>query len=199
MPNWAYTQYKIKGSESEVAALNKTIVDLDQRKDSILPNGFGKLWLGNLVHVLGGDWEKLYCRGQILDYSLDNGLLFISTETAWGEMSDVRHFIQFKYPSLQIFFQTEEPGMCMFQTNDATGEIFPERWLLDWNDEKENVFIWEYFTDLPAVIDYLKDNGIITAAIEPTKAAIIAVLDQIQEERPDDISYMLEEFVVVDD
>ena len=89
--------------------------------------------------------------------------------------------------------------MCIFQTNDATGEIFPERWLLDWNDEKENVFIWEYFTDLPAVIEYLKDNGIITAVIEPTKAAIIAVLDQIQEERPDDISYMLEEYVVVDD
>ena len=40
--------------------------------------------------------------------------------------------------------------MCIFQTNDATGEIFSERWLLDWNDEKENVFIWEYFTDLAA-------------------------------------------------
>ena len=42
-------------------------------------------------------------------------------------------------------------------------------------------------------------TGIITAAIEPTKAAIVAVLDQIQEERPDDISWMLEEFVIVDD
>ena len=67
------------------------------------------------------------------------------------------------------------------------------------SNEKKNVFIWEYFTDLPAVIEYLKGNGIITAAIEPTKAAITAVLDQIQEERPDDISYMLEEFVLVND
>ena len=199
MPNWAYTLYKVRGSEEEVAALYKTIQDLEQRKESLLPNGFGKLWLGNLVQALGGDWEKIYCRGQILDYSLENGLLFISTETAWGEMSDVRHFIEQKYPSLEIYFQTEEPGMCIFQTNDHTGEYFPEKWLLDWNDEKKNVFIWEYFTDLPAVIEYLKDNGIITAAIEPTKAAIIAVLDEIQEERPDDISYMLEEFVVVDD
>ena len=198
MPNWAYTQYKIKGSESEEAALHKTIQDLDQRKDSILPNGFGKLWLGNLVHVLGGDWEKIYCRGHILDYSLENGILKINTETAWGECSETRHFIQSKYPSLQIYFQTEEPGMCIFQTNDSTGEIFPERWLLDYNDEKENVFIWEYFTDLPAVIEYLKENGIITAAIEPTKSAITAVLDQMQEERPD-ISWMLEEFVEVDD
>ena len=199
MPNWAYTTYKIKGSESEVAALHKTIQNLADMDESLLPNGFGKLWLGNLVHALGGDWNEIYCRGQILDYKLDNGILKINTETAWGEMSDVRHFIEQKYPSLQIFFQTEEPGMCIFQTNDSIGEIFPERWLLDWNDEKKNVFIWEYFTDLPAVIEYLKGNGIITSEIHPTKDAITAVLEKIQEQRPDDISFMLEEFVVVDD
>lgn len=55
MPNWAYTQYKIRGSESEVAALYKTIQDLADMDESLLPNGFGKLWLGNLVHILGGD------------------------------------------------------------------------------------------------------------------------------------------------
>lgn len=199
MPNWAYTQYKIKGSESEVAALHKTIQDLDQRKDSILPNGFGKLWLGNLVHALGGDWEKVYCRGHILDYSLENGILKINTETAWGEMSETRHFIESKFPSLEIYFQTEEPGMCIFQTNDATGEIFPERWLLDWNDEKANLYFWEYFWELSAVIEYLKGNGIITSEIHPTKEAITAVLEKIQNSRPNDISFMLEEFVVVDD
>lgn len=199
MPNWAYTQYKIKGSESEVAALHKTIQNLADMDESLLPNGFGKLWLGNLVHALGGDWEKTYCRGHILDYSLENGILKINTETAWGEMSDVRHFIEQKYSSLQIFFQTEECGMCIFQTNDSIGEIFPERWLLDWNDEKENVFIWEYFTDLPAVIQYLKDNGVIEKDIEPKKEAIVAVLNEMQEEWPDDISFMLEEYVVVDD
>ena len=88
--------------------------------------------------------------------------------------------------------------MCIFQTNDATGEIFPERWLLDYNDEKENIFIWEYFVDIPAVIEYLKGNGIITKDVNPTKEAINAVLSEIEEERPD-ISYMLEEFVVVED
>lgn len=199
MPNWAYTSYKIKGSEEEIAALHKTIQDLEQREESLLPNGFGKLWLGNLVHALGGDWNDIYCRGQILDYSLENGILKINTETAWGEMSDVRHLLETKYPSLQIFFQTEECGMCIFQTNDATGEIFPERWLLDYNDEKESIFIWEYFKDLPAVIEYLKNNGVIEKDIQPTKEAIVAVFSEIEEERPDDISYMLEEFVIVDD
>lgn len=198
MSNLAYTQYKIRGSEDEVAAIHKTVQNLADMDESLLPNGFGKLWLGNLVHALGGDWEKTYCRGHILDYSLENGILKINTETAWGEMSDVRHFIEQKYPSLQIFFQTEECGMCIFQTNDATGEIFPERWLLDYNDEKENIFIWEYFTALPAVIEYLKNNGVLTKDVYPSKGAITAALDEKQEKRPD-ISYMLEEFVVVDD
>lgn len=155
MPNWCYTQYKIKGSEDEVVALYKIIQDLEQREETLLPNGFGKLWLGNLVHILGGDWNEIYCRGRILDYSLENGILCINTETAWGEMSETRHFLQTKYPSLQIFFQTEEPGMCIFQTNDKAGEVFPERWLLDWNDEKTNLYIYEYFRDFPAIIEYL--------------------------------------------
>ncbi len=199
MPNWAYTQYKIRGSEDEVAALHKTIQDLADMEESLLPNGFGKLWLGNLVNALGGDWEKTYCRGHILDYSLDNGLLIINTETAWGEMSDVRHLIETRYPSLEIYFMTEEPGMCIFQTNDHTGEYFPERWLLDWNDEAGNLYLWEYFKDLPAVIEYLKNNGIITKDIQPTKEAILAVLDEIQNSRPVNISYLLAEFLVVND
>ena len=199
MPNWAYTQYKIKGNTSEVVALYRTIEDLGQREVSLLPNGFGKLWLGNLVHTLGGSWEKIYCRGQILDYNLENGLLTINTETAWGECSEVRHFIQTMYPSLEIYFQSEEPGMCIFQTNDASGDYFPDRWLLDWNDETRDLYIYEYFLDLPAVIEYLKDFGIITTAIEPTKAAITAVLEEIQNSRPDNISWMFERIEVVED
>ena len=87
MPNWVYTQYKIKGSESGVAALYKTIQDLADKEESLLPNGWGKLWLGNLVKALDGDWEKTYCRGHILDNSLENGILKFNTDEGceWGE------------------------------------------------------------------------------------------------------------------
>lgn len=199
MANWAFTQYKIRGREDEVTALHQTIKDLEQREESLLPNGFGKLWLGNLVHTLGGDWEKIYCRGEILNYSLDNGILTMNTETAWGEMSDTRHFVMSKFPSLEIYFQTEEPGMCIFQTNDAKREFFPEKWLLDWNDEARSLWIWEYFTELPAVIEFLKDNEILTKDIYPSHGAITAALDEILNQRPSDISYLFEEFKLVDD
>ena len=199
MPNWAYTSYIVKGSAEEVAALHKIIQDLEAREESFLPNGFGKLWLGNLVSILGGDWEKIYCRGQILNYSLESGILKLIVESAWGEMDETRHFLQTKFPSLEIYFQTEEPGMCIFQTNDATGTYFPERWLLDWNDEKGNLFIWEYFKDIPSVKQYLREQGILTKDVFPSQGAITAALEEIQEQRPDEISFMLEEFTVVSD
>ena len=199
MPNWAYTSYVVKGSAEEVAALHKIIQDLEAREESYLPNGFGKLWLGNLVSILGGDWEMIYCRGHILDYSLQEEILIINVESAWGEMDETRHFLYTVFPSLEIYFQTEELGMCIFQTNDATGSYFPERWLLDWNDEKKNLYFYEYFEDLPAVVAYLKGNGVITQDVEATKEAITAALEDIQEQRPDDISFMFEEFKVISD
>ena len=139
MPNWCYTNYVVVGRESEVAALHKTIQDLEAREESLLPNGFGKLWLGNLVHILGGDWEKIYCRGLILDYSLESGILRLNVESAWGEMEETRHFIQSKYPSLKIYYQSEESGMCIYETNDKDGTYFPHRWILDFTDESRNL------------------------------------------------------------
>ena len=199
MPNWAYTNYVVKGSAEEVAALHKIIHDLEAREESYLPNGFGKLWLGNLVSILGGDWEKIYCRGQILDYTFEDDILKMNVESAWGEMDETRHFLQTVFPSLEIYYQTEEAGMCIFQTNDPDGTYFPHRWLLDWNDEKKNIYLYEYFEKLVDVIDYLKGNGVITKDVEATKEAITAALEEIQEGRPDDISFMLEEFKVVSD
>lgn len=50
-----------------------------------------------------------------------------------------------------------------------------------------------------SAIEYLKENGVIQKDIYPKKDAVLAVLSEIEEERPDDISYMLEEFEVVND
>ena len=88
--------------------------------------------------------------------------------------------------------------MCIFESNDKDGRYFPERWLLDWNDESRNLYLYEYFVDLPAVVEYLKENGVIEKDINPTKEAINAVLSEIEDSRPEDISFIFEQFVVVD-
>ena len=64
MPNWCSTEYYVVGSKRELSDLNKKMERLENRKESLVKNSFGNTWLGNLVESLGGDWEKVYCRGQ---------------------------------------------------------------------------------------------------------------------------------------
>ena len=199
MPNWCYTNYVIKGRESEVAALHKIITDLEAREESLLPNGFGKLWLGNLVHTLGGDLEKVYCRGRILEHYIEDGSLMLQVESAWSEPSETRHFIQSKYPGLKIIYQAEESGMCIFETNDKDGTYFPHRWLLDFTDESRNIYFYEYFETLPEAADFIKQFCLPGAEIEATKESILSALDDYQNEHPDPVSYMFEEFKVIED
>lgn len=199
MPNWCYTNYVVKGRESEVAALHKIIQDLEAREESLLPNGFGKLWLGNLVHTLGGDWKKIYCRGRILDHHIEDGSLMLQVESAWSEPSETRHFILEKFPGLTIIFQAEEPGMCIFETNDKDGIYFPHRWLLDFNDESRDLYFYEYFETLPEAADFLKEYCLPGVEVEATKESILAALDNYQNEKPDDVSYLFEEFKVIED
>lgn len=199
MPNWCYTNYVIKGREEEVAALHKIITDLEAREESLLPNGFGKLWLGNLVHTLGGSWEKIYCRGRILDQHIEDGSLMLQVESAWSEPSETRHFILEKFPGLEIIFQAEESGMCIFETNDKDGTYFPHRWLLDFTDESRNIYFYEYFETLPEAADFIKEFCLLGMEIEASKESILAALDDYQNEHPDPVSYMFEEFKVIED
>ena len=131
MPNWCDTQYKIISKKEEVQDLYSKIQQLQNMEEPLEPNGFGNLWLGCLVAILGGNWNEIYCRGHIIDFSLDDGVLSIDTETAWSEMQEVRQFIQKVYPSLEIFYYEEEPGWGIYQTNDHDKRFFSFRYILD--------------------------------------------------------------------
>jgi len=144
MPNWCYTSYTCVGDAKDIKNFQKLILSLERRKKPLVPNGFGNLWLGCIVKKLGGDWHKVYCRGSITDYSIqENGTLCLSTETAWAEMAEWRRFIESKYPSLKLFFQAEEEGCEYYVTNDTIGTYYPERYLLE-DEENES----QYFNTL---------------------------------------------------
>lgn len=81
MPNWCNCTYKCVGELKEVKSLHKNLKYIDKRKTSILKNGFGKWWLGNLVTKLGGDWEKYRCRGEITGYELNDNVLTIEVHS----------------------------------------------------------------------------------------------------------------------
>ena len=130
MPNWCFTSYVVTGEEKEVCDLYEKMRSLEEREESLVENGFGKTWLGNLVTLLGGDWNTIYCRGDWSDLTKDddNGALRFDTETAWCDADETIAFLQEKYPNLEFYFIAEEPGMGYYATNDTAGEYFPQRY-----------------------------------------------------------------------
>ena len=195
MPNWGDTCYKCVGDAKEVRSLHKVLKYINKRKTSTLKNGFGKMWLGNLVHKLGGNWEELRCRGEIIDYYLDGNVLTINQNTAWCEQEGVREIIQKAYPSIKVYYMEQESGCGVFTTNDPSGVYFPERYFLETNED------WEYFESIEQVAEYVSTK-ILNRKVEADVNAICQALDDYVEEHENenpDIFYSFHEFTVYEE
>ena len=194
MPNWASTAYLFKAKDQEQARdLYNKIDSLTKMTEPLVPNGFGKLWMGCLVNLLGGDWDKVYCRGEIIDYNLTDGHVSLSCETAWDEMPKFRHFIEQQYPGSKIYYQVSECGNEVYATNDMDGEYFPDRYCLDYYDGEE------YFETIEKATKYIGE--IIGKELKPDFAEIEnAIEDYMEEHDNNEESWMsFHRFEVVDD
>lgn len=193
MPNWAYTQYHAVGDKEQLQQLHSVMDELECMKEPGLhENGFGPSWLGNLVIKLGGDWEKTYCRGYWDNLLLhDDGTVSFSVESAWDEPNEVREFIEKKFPDIKLYYQCEESGMCIFKTNDDTGQYFPEKYYL-WVEDRET----EYYTTIEALANEVENI---------TRSKNLKTLDSCKKalesysRKNHDLCYTLEEFSVVDE
>lgn len=179
MPNWASTNYVFKAKDQEQAKdLYDKIDSLSKMTEPLVPNSFGVLWMGCLVHLLGGDWNKVYCRGEIIDYNLTDDHVSISCETAWGEMPEFRHFLEQQYLGSKIFYQVEESGCEVYATNDAEGLYFPDRYLLDYFDGME------YFRTLEDAAEYI--GATIEKEIPPNYSDIESAIEDYMDEHDND-------------
>ncbi len=192
MANQSDVVYKCIGDPKEVRSLYKIINANDKRKTSRVKNGFGTLWIGNIIDALGEDWEKLRCRGEIIGYHIENNLLTIYQSTAWCEQEGFRECIEKKFPSIKVYYREEEPGCDVYYTNDADRNYFPERYLLNNNDEPL------YFNTIEEAAEYV--SGIVNQKVEANMTAIEKALDEYEEENKDeDVYFSFHEFQVVDD
>ena len=196
MSNTCFTTYKVVSeNKKDVTKLFKTIKRLDGRKTPLVKNGWydPKLWLGCLVKALGGDPNKVYCRGTITFYEMEDDVLTLHTETAWAEMSETRHFIESCFPGMKIYYIEEESGCEIFNTNDSEGIYFKDRYYLDGFDDSE------YFETLEEAAVYVKE--IVGHEVEATVKAIDKVLsDYVEEHEEDDPDcyYSFHEFTVLE-
>lgn len=197
MSNTCFTTYKVVSeNKKDVTKLFKTIKRLDGRKTPLVKNGWydPKLWLGCLVKALGGDPNKVYCRGTITFYEMEDDVLTLNTETAWAEMSETRHFIESCFPGMKIYYIEEESGCERFYTNDSEGIYFKDRYYLDGFDDSE------YFETLEEAAKYVKE--IVGHEVEADFDAIDKALsDYVEEHEEDDPDcyYSFHEFKEVND
>ena len=106
-------------------------------------NGFGNLWLGNIVlgagfEVDGNSENCLRCRGALSRepelYDDEEGASYISfaSETAWDPVNAMwEKVLACHAPNCKYLFRSEECGMGYYATNDREGRFFPEDFLVD--------------------------------------------------------------------
>lgn len=188
MPNWCDTTYKCVGDKKELRALKRVLDANNKRKTPRVPNGFGTMWIGNIIDHLGYDWEKYRCRGEITDYDFDGSILTIYQNTAWCEQEGFREVIEEKFPSIRVYYQEMEPGCELYYSNDWSGDYFPERYFLDSDID------WMFWDNIEEAADYCSD--IVGFKVEPTVQAITDALEKYQEEQEEDCFFSFHEFTV---
>ena len=82
--------------------------------------------LGQLVKALGKKPEEVECRGECTELVREDDTLLMTFETAWTPCYEVTNLLKAVYPSIRIFYKSEEPGNEVYQKNDAEGKYFPE-------------------------------------------------------------------------
>ena len=194
MPNWTTTAYSFVGTEEQAAELYRKIEELEQMDKPFEDNSFGSLWLGCLVSYLGGNWKEVYCRGEICSYEMaGKNAVLLNCECAWDEMPEFRHFLERHYPGSKVYYQNEEPAMGIYTTNDVEGICFPDRYLLDSNED------FEYFETIEEAASYV--GRLTCREVEPRMRAIRDALNEyadIRQENDEDVFYAFHEFRIID-
>ena len=190
MPNWCCTDYRCYGNKGELVELKEKLDYLSSLEKPLVQNGFGKLWCGCLVTLLGGDWNEVYCRGEIDSYEFSGTSLCISVTSAWSELGEWRKFIKSKFPNIHIVYSAEEPGNIYYETNDVEVAYFPDRYILDFPDGPE------YFKTLDDAAGFVSR---LTGKEVKTEEEIDTALEELEErelEAGKDVFYCFNKYKV---
>lgn len=130
MPNWCCTNYCIRGKKDELEEFARTLNTMENHS-----RGFDRFWLGNILIHFGMTYEEvekgdIHCRGTFdpnfyararlcgpdvdrkKEFSVDDdGLLRLSTVSAYFRCGQLEEIIKEHFPSLEFFWtETDEFG-----------------------------------------------------------------------------------------
>ena len=162
MPNWCYTSIVINHNDNaKLEDLADKIAEWSHKQFCDTGEfGFRDGWLGNIVGNSGvGDPTKddcPRCRGTLTSIYFENGQINMSTETAWAPMMQMWQMIVDKYlPDADIWYTAEEPGNCIYESNDpdVIGKYYVDIWEPPEEFEDEESI---YEAEEDDVIDFLQ-------------------------------------------
>lgn len=133
MPNWCMTSYTIVGEKKDVEKIHAAVMNHPVKEMSDTE------WQGNILNALGVSYDALEnrsVRGFLYDedYLGDIGdgqaQLRMGFNEAWSR-TEFAEVLQELFPDINIWWMAEEPGCDIYQTNDADGSCYPERYYVD--------------------------------------------------------------------
>lgn len=159
MANWATTSYVIEGDSKTVKRICDAILFPTANEGS-------KGWEGDVLTTLGidnkakrSDGTPYYLRGFIsdeprLEEKPDYSVLYFTAEEAWG-VTDFDEILLENLEDINIYWQTEEPGMEVYETNDFEGKYFKDLYFADvcLEDHYEE----DYFQDEESLYKWLAE------------------------------------------
>lgn len=157
MPNYAYTDYHITGSKSDISKLNDALISLDAH-----PNAedrsckyYGSRWWGYFLEaILGEIPDGIDTRGEICCFNKESSTCITMTvESAYHAPYDINRLLKLKFPSIRILYWGWPDDDGVMETNDKDGEIFPWRIGIEKSGEDE-----EFFKDEEQICNWLREN-----------------------------------------
>lgn len=124
MANCCLTSWAVAGPKDKIQALaDKMLALVNEGRTS-------------LVALLAA------CRVRSIDLDLrsefssvsvsEDGVLHFLTDDSWYPKLEAMARLKKRFPGVEIYFSAEENGNGVFVKNDASGQFFPESYILDW-------------------------------------------------------------------
>lgn len=167
MPNWCSTKFVFTGNAQDITDIYNKITEYTS--SSIGKSDFGNCWLGNVLIGFGfGDkidskTDRLRCRGSITDIGeiedyYDSFSFEFWTDTAWCPMVRMWNEIIAKHYDnrISVSWLAEEPGCCLYETNDM--DMFGhDRYWLEWSLEEHDEWGTDYCSTAEAAADIINN------------------------------------------
>lgn len=152
MANWATTSYRIENKLENLQELHNLCKAFLNKERPVMEEGASEEWEGNIILALGIDKGSGYLRGFIQECELEDGVLRIEANEAWGA-TDFRHLLEGHYEDMKVYYIVEEEGCEVYATNDVEGKYFSYRFAVDSCVEGEDEF--EYFKTEAEALQYI--------------------------------------------